>query len=243
MPGEKIKSYVQQREQRAEEAQLDYETAPDRPLDDLKTDASEILGEKTGFLRGSYRSVADNLEARASIAETKVDIQSTREKFLEYRSNAAQNKMNRINERIANSSDGFLAKQINRQRRQSVDKLSYKKGIRDQHIAKLAERRQKKPEELRKQIDKLVDQKIKAVERKAQRVVMRREKGIKPHQVAKKAEFLAKLTPEQKAKIVRESILQVRKQNIKKGALDVSYQIDDTLETRQIGDHYGRTTE
>ena len=44
-----------------------------------------------------------------------------------------------------------------------------------------------------------------------------------------------------KAKIVREAILQVRKQNIREGRLDASYEIDDEAETRKIGEHYERT--
>lgn len=241
MPAERLKSFVQERSRRSQEADDDYEMAAERPLDALKTDATEILGEKSGMFKGAYRKQFEQLESAIPDAEANVDVKSRRERYLEYRNYATQNKMNRINDRIANSSGGFLAKQINRQRKQTVANLNYKMGVRAKSIGALEKSRKRAPEELQKKIDALVDKRVRAMQRKAERVVMKREKGIKPGQVIKKAEFLATLTPELKAKIIRESILQVRKENIRDGLLDPSYEVDDSLDTRKIGAHYERT--
>ena len=244
MPAERLKSFLQERAQRTEDAEADYESASERPLDDLKTDVTEILGEKTdGLFRNSARGAADKLESRAEHADTKADVMTRREKYLEYRENATANKIRRIEDKMADSSNGFFANQINRQRRHKVKSLKFKSKVMSSQRAGIERSRKTKPEELRKKIDKLVNDRIKAAERKAQRVYMRQEKGINRMHLAKKAEFLAKITPEQKAKIVREAILQVRKENIKGGLIDSSYTVDDTLSGRKIRGLYERTVE
>ena len=244
MPTERLKSFLQERARRADDAEADYESAPERPLDELKTDVTEILGESTnGMFRNSSRAAADRLESRAERADGKADIMTRREKYLEYRENATANKIRRIEDKMADSSNGFFANQINRQRRHKVKNLKFKTKVMTHQRAGIERSRKTKPEEIRKKIDKLINDRIKAAERKAQRVVMRQEKGINRRQLAQKAEFLAKITPEQKAKIVREAILQVRKENIQDGLIDASYVVDDTLNGRKIRGLYERTVE
>ena len=77
--------------------------------------------------------------------------------------------------------------------------------------------------------------------RKAQRAEMRKQ-GIGKHNFVKRAEFLAKITPEERKKITREAILLARRSNIQHGRLDADYKVDETLDTRKV-DTYERTVE
>lgn len=221
-------------------ATIDYVHQPERDIDNLRTDATEILGEKPGLLMGRYRRKTNDILEKIDKAEDKKDVPGTREKYLAYRSNRTQVKIDRTKEKISSSSDSFLSRQINRQRRQKVEALTTKGKILSRAGNKLEAARTGKPERLQKKIDEYVKKKVDAMYRKARRQEMQKH-DIGKVNFVKRAEFLAKLTPEKKKEIVREAILLARKKNIESGRLDATYGVDDTLSTRKVGD-YERTT-
>jgi hypothetical protein len=167
-----------------------------------------------------------------------------REKYLRYRNNRTDIKIARLQEKLASSSGSFIAKHIDRQRRLTLENLQYSRKRRIGQINTLEQNRQSKPEELRKEIDKLVNAKIDAMHRKAQRKVLKDEHGIDRHDFVKRTEFLAKMSKEDKQKITREAILMVRKKNIEKGVLDATYEVNDAaVNKRNIKGIYERTIE
>lgn len=240
---EKITTHRQERHQRMQDALVDYAHNPDqRPIDDLKTDDKEILGEYSGnYFRDRYRRKTDGVIEKIANAEDKLDTTTVREKFMDYRTNRAKIKIDRINKKIDNSSNSFLSRQINRQRRQTVNNLSTKNKIRARSMGKIETKRKEKPEQLQKKIDQYIREKVDAMYRKSLRDRIKHE-GIKRYNIGKRAEFIAKLEPETRKQIVRQAILHVRKQNIEKGRLNADYKVDDTLDTRKVDD-YGRTIE
>lgn len=267
---EKISAYRESKLDRKAMANADFIYArhnPDvleqnRPLDALKTDDKEILGQnKDRLFKDRYRKVADIIEQRIEKAEERViskddtlDQQKQkkyrREKYLEYRNNRTDIKITRLKNKLENSNGSFLARQIDRQRRQKLQQLEFVQKLHTSQLGRLEQKRQNKPEELRKKIDKMVEKKVNAMYRKElrkRRLIEQGEKGIGNYNVAKrtahKAEFIAKMKPEDKMKIVREAILLARRQSIEKGRLDMNYEVDNTLDddkTRQVTEHYGR---
>lgn len=240
---EKITTHRQERHQRKQDALVDYAHNHDqRPIDDLKTDDKEVLGEYSGnYFRDRYRRKTDGVIEKIANAEDKLDTTTVREKFMDYRTNRAKIKIDRINKKIDNSSNSFLSRQINRQRRQTINNLSTKNKIRARSMGKIETKRKEKPEQLQKKIDKYVREKVDAMYRKSLRNRMKHE-GIKRYNVNKRAEFIAKLEPETRKQIVRQAIIHVRKQNIERGRLDTDYKVDGTLDTRKVDD-YERTIE
>jgi len=234
----------QERSDRKQEAEDDYSDAPERPLDQLITDDKEILGEKSSLLRGKYRDKADSIVKKIENAEENRDVAGTREKYLKYRNNRTDIKIARLQEKLASSSGSFIAKHIDRQRRLTLENLQYRRKRRTGRIGGLETARKNKLEELRRDIDKLVNAKIDAMHRKAQRKVLKDEHGIDRHNFVKRAEFLAKMSKEDKRKITREAILMVRKKNIEKGVLDATYEVNDAaVSRRNIRGIYERTVE
>ncbi len=234
----------QEHSDRKQEAEDDYSDAPERPLDQLITDDKEILGERPSPLRVSYRDRADSIVKKIEKAEENRGVAGTREKYLKYRNNSTDIKIARLQAKLANSSGSFIAKQIDRQRQLTLENLQYRKKRRTGQINILEQKRQDKPEELRKEIDKLVNAKIDAMHRKAQRKVLKDEHGIDRYNFVKRAEFLAKISKEDKQKITREAILMVRRKNIEKGMLDATYVVNDAaVNKRNIGGSYERTVE
>ncbi len=243
---EKINNYRAEKQARADDAQADYDaTHADlelhRPLDTLRTDATEILGDNSGLIRGHYRRVADSIDQKIAVAENKKDVKGTREKYLEFRANQSTIKIARIQAKIDGSSDSFLSRQINNQRKQSIAALNRKKKVLAHQSGSLEKNRRHKPEQLQKKIDEHIKKRVDAMYRKAIRQEMRKQ-GVGKHNVVKRTEFLAKLTPDVRKKISREAILLVRKRNIETGQLDADYDVGTTLETRKV-DHYERTIE
>lgn len=216
----------------------DYNNPSTRGLDNLRTDITESLGANPSMFAGRYRRKTNAITEKISAAESNVDKVSVRERYLEYRNDRATVKADRLQQKINNSPDTFWSRQINRQRRQTIEGLQRKSKYRNNTIAGIETKRRKKPEELQKQIDKLIRKKVDAQRRKAERIVMKREAGIGLFNPAKKAKFLADITPEQKQKIVREAILLVRKSNIESGVLEPSHEVDSTADTRSIGREY-----
>ncbi len=240
---EKIAAYREVRQDRKEAAQEDYDTAPDRPLDELITDDKEILGNQPSLLHSRYRQKTDKIIDKIETAEGKKDTAGLREQYLDHRKNRTDIKIARLQEDLNSSSGAFLSKQIDRQRRQKLKQLQYSQNVRTVQMGKLEHKRQNKPEMLRKEIDAIVKKKIEAMNRKAQRKILREQHSIETHNIAKRAEFLAKITPDQRREIVREAIKLVRKKNIERGLLDPTYDVDDTAAKRKIGGHYARTVE
>jgi len=233
----------QERSDRKQEAEDDYNNALERPPDKLITDDKEILGEKSSLLRGKYRDKADRIVKKIENEENR-DVAGTREKYLKYRNNRTDIKIARLQEKLASSSGSFIAKHIDRQRRLTLENLQYRRKRRTSQIGGLETARKDKPEELRRDIDKLVNAKIDAMHRKAQRKVLKDEHGIDRHNFVKRAEFLAKMSKEDKQKITREAILMVRKKNIEKGVLDATYEVNDAaVNKRNIRGIYERTVE
>lgn len=241
---EKIAAYRELRQDRKEAAQLDYDTAPDQPLDDLITDDKEILGNQSNLFYGRYRQKTDKIIDKIETAEGKKDTAGLREQYLGYRKNRTDIKIARLQEDLNSISGSFLSQHIDRQRRQKLKELQRAQNIRTGQIGKLERKRQNKPEMLQKEIDAIVKKKIEAMNRKAQHKILREQHGINSHNIAKRAEFLAKITPDQKRMILREAIKLVRKKNIERGLLDdPTYEVDDTADRRKIGGHYARTVE
>lgn len=241
---EKITAYREVRQDRKNTAQDDYDNTPDQALDELITDDKEILGNQPNLLHGRYRQKTDKIIDKIETAEDNKDTAGTREKYLDYRKNRIDIKIARLQETLSNSSGSFLSKQIDRQRRQKLKQLQYNQNIRTGQMSKLEKKRQNKPENLQKEIDAIVKKKVDAMQRKAQRKILREQHGIHGYSVVKRAEFLAKITPDQKRVIVREAIKLARKQNIQRGLLDdAAYEVDDTADKRMIGGNYGRTIE
>lgn len=210
-----------------------------RPVDQLRTDVTEMLGERTGVLEGHYRRKADSIHEKVQKAEHNKDHKGMRESYLRYRNDRATIKIQRIQEKTSGKPGGLL----DRQRHVSVKNLEYKQKIRNNQINALETKRQNKPEQLQKKIDQLIQKKLKAVMRKAERNVLREQHGVRKHDFAKRAEVLARLTPQQKRQIVREAILLVRRENIARGKLDDDYEVDDTNpQKRDTGFGYERTT-
>ncbi len=241
-------SRAEKRAERHREADEDYDYVSSdidtlMPLNDLVTHDKEILGDKTSpLLVASYRNRADRLVNRIEKAEGRVDEKGMRERYLNHRKNRVDIKIERINKKMLNSPDSFLSRQINRQRRQKLKALRYGQKIRSKHIKHHEHKRTTKPEELRKKIDQLVDKKIRSQQRKARRHILEREHGIGRFNHVKRADFLAKMKPEDKKKIVREAILLVRRDNIRKGKIDADTPLGFT-EVRKVTDEYGRGIE
>jgi hypothetical protein len=133
-------------------------------------------------------------------------------------------------------------KYVNNGRRYKLNELKHSKQVLSRNSSTLETKRRAKPEELRKKIDEHVKKKVDAMYKKAQRQAQRAE-GIKAHNFVKKTEFIAKLAPDEKKKIVREAMLLVRKKNIEKGRIDSSLGVDTGLSTRKVTNEYGRTIE
>lgn len=229
-------------QQRREAAQDDYDNAPERDLDDLRTDDREILGEVSGFIRGRARKKTDKIMERLGSAEASVDTPGLHEQVTKFRDDRTKAKIDRIQAKIDSSPNSFLARQINHQRRISIQNLQQKRKVFGNHMAKHETKRRTKPEEMQKKIDSLVQKKIDAKWRKAQRKHLREEENIGRLNRMRRAEFLANMSPEDRRKITLEAIKLVRKQNIEKGRLDPTHSVDDDAETRGINE-YGRTVE
>ncbi len=241
-------SGTEKRAERHQQADEDYQDSLDNidtilPLDNIVTHDREILGEKASpLLVASYRNRADRLVGRVEKAEGSKDELGMRERYLNYRKNRVDIKIERINKKMLNSPDSFLSRQINRQRRQKLKALRYGQKIRTKLIDNQEQKRKTKPEVLRKKIDQLVDKKIRSQQRKARRHILEREHGIGRLNHVKRSEFLAKMTPEDKKKIVREAILLVRRDNIRKGKLAADAFIAFNDE-RKVTDEYRRGVE
>jgi hypothetical protein len=239
---EKITAHLEARDLRHQEAQADYD-ANTRTPDELVTDDKEILGTKAGsFLRNRYRHQADRLSEQIETAEANKDIPGMREKYIKYRDNRATIQSARIQRKIDNSSNSFLSTQINHQRRYKLKQLQYAKKVYADRSGALESKRVNKPEKLQKKVDELIRKKVDAMYRKAQREALR-QNDIGRHNIMKKAEFVAKMTPEMKKKIATEAVLLVRKRNIEKGHLDPSHTVDTSLTKRKVTNEYGRTIE
>lgn len=237
----RLKTPVQQA--RAHEAQQDYAAEKQKPreLDTLRTSATEILGAHSNLLHGRYRKAAEKLERQLPHAEAAKGRKSLPEDLLQYRNDRAKLKMDRIQDKINRSGDGFWARQVNRQRHQTVKKLAYGRKMREATAKKLEENRLSKPEEIRKKIDELVSKRVEAMRRKAERNVLREQYGVTKRNHIKRANILANMTPTQKKEIIREAILLVRKRNIQLGLLEPDYKVDETANTRMIEGQYERT--
>lgn len=245
---EKLIAHQEARQARKDEAALDYESAQatldqERPIDNLLTDDKEILGEKSEHLfRDRYRRKADNIMNKVEKAESNIDTKGMRERYVGYRINRTDIKIARVEEKLARSSDSFLMKYVNNGRRYKLNELKHSKQVLSRSSSTLETKRRAKPEELRKKIDEHVKKKVDAMYKKAQRQALRAE-GIKAHNFVKKTEFIAKLAPDEKKKIVREAMLLVRKNNIEKGRIGSSLGVDTGLSTRKVTNEYGRTIE
>lgn len=235
------------RRARKEVAQNDYDaTRADvdtvRPIDKLRTDVTEVLGERKGVLEGGYRRKADSLVKKVESSEARKDKVGMREAFIRHGKNKTELKIQRVEAKIdAGAKDnGFLA----RQRNAKLKQLQYNQKVRSNAIKKLETNRLKKPEKNQKKIDELVQKKIQSMMRKAERKVLQREHGIGRFERRKRTEKLVNLSPEEKRRIVREAILMVRRQNIERGVLDDTYRVDDTTtNTRPVGKDYARIIE
>jgi hypothetical protein len=234
--------------ERNHQADLDYGSTLERPVEELITDDKEILGDHArGLFRDQARKKADNLVDKIARAEGAKDTVTRREKYLEARSNFTQTRIDKLEARIENSSDNMFTKRLNGWRREKLRDLKAKNKKRTASITSIEKKRQGRPEELQRNIDKLVKNKIDAMHKKAQDVELRRN-GIKKHNILKRHEFLAKLTPDDKKRIVREAIRQVRKKNVELGRLERGYSVDDvadenTVDIRKVTDDYGRIIE
>lgn len=233
---------------RNEQADHDYDNLPERPLNELITDDKEILGSYSrGLFRDRARKKADTLVGKIDDAEYVKDTATTREKYLGARSNFTKIRIDKLSARIENSPDNIITRRLNGWRREKLYDLEAKNKKRAKSASGLEKKRQEKPQELQKKIDELVKKKIDAMLKKAQRVEQRKS-GIKRYDVVKRAEFLAKLTPEDKKRIVREAILQARKKSVELGRLDSGYSVDDVadednVDIRKVTDDYGRIIE
>ena len=244
MAFERFKPEVRRAQRKvAEQDYIDAQSTidTDRPVDKLRTDITEILGERTGVLEGHYRRKADSLVKKAEFAEAHKDKMGMRESYIRHGKNKAELKIQRVQAKIdaAPNAHGLLA----RQRAATLEHLEYRQKVRTNSIKKLEGHRLEKPEHSQKKIDALVQKKIRSMMRKAERKVLREQYGIGSHDRRKRIDALVKLTPEQKRRIVREAILLVRKQNIERGTLDDSYTVDDMATTRAIGKDYARVIE
>lgn len=239
----RITDRMQARDDRKRQAREDYNDVLDRPIDQLLTDDREILGSHTrGLFRDRARRKADGLVEKISQAEGVKDSVTMREKYLDARKNFTQVRINKLEGRIAKSSNNLLTKHLNAWRREKLHDLNAKNKKRADTISHTEKKRQEKPEEIRKKVDETVKKKVDAMYKKAQRVALR-ERGIRKHNTLRRHEFLANLTPEYKTRIVREAIRQVRKKNIERGTLGAGYQIDDILDeesVRKVTSDYGR---
>lgn len=233
---------------RNEQAALDYEALPVRPIDELITDDKEILGSHArGLFRDRARKQADTLVEKIDRAEDAKDTVTKREKYLEARSNFTKVRIDKLTARIENSPDNILTRPLNGWRREKLHDLQLKNKKRAKSAGKAEKKRQEKPEALQRKIDELVKKKIDALHKKAQRIELSRN-GIKRYNVVKRTEFLAKLSPEDKKRIKREAIRQVRKKNIELGRLGREYSVDDVtdennVDIRKVTDDYGRIIE
>lgn len=240
MAFERFKPEVRRAQKRV--AEQDYVDAQatidvDRPIDKLRTDVTEVLGERTGILEGHYRRRADSLLEKVAGAEDHKDTPGAREAFIRHRKNILELKAERVQAKLIAKPTGFMA----RQREATLENIQYRQKVQTHTISKLEGRRTGKPERLQVKIDELINKKIKAMRRKAERTVLRKH-GVDVRNRHKRIDALAHLTTEQKRQIVREAILLVRRENISHGRLDESYQVDGTLDARRVGDKYERTT-
>ncbi|HEY0964875.1 MAG TPA: hypothetical protein VGE13_00145, partial [Candidatus Saccharimonadales bacterium] len=165
----------------------------------------------------------------------------------EAKKNYTQTKIDKLQARIDNTPDNIFTRRLNGWRREKLRDMKAINEKRGGTVDKIEKKRQEKPEKLRKEIDALVKKKIDAMYKKAQRVELRNN-GIGKRNILKRHEFLAKLTPEDKKRIVAQAILQVRKKNIKLGRLSSEYLPDnaaneESADIRKVTDDYGRIVE
>jgi len=234
--------------ERNKQADHDYDNFLERPLDQIITDDKEILGDHArGIFRDTARKKADTLVKKIGHAEDVKDIVSVRERYLDVRANFTSIRIDKLKARIENSPDNLITKHLNGWRREKLYDLETKNRKRTLAKKAIEKERQEKPEALQKKIDELVKKKVDAMHRKAQREILSNN-GIKKHNIVKRAEFLAKLTPEDKKRIVREAIRQARKKNVELGRLGINYSVDDIsnenkVDIRKVTDDYGRIIE
>lgn len=234
--------------ERNQQADADYDTMPMRSIDELLTDDKEVLGDHArGLFRDTARKKADKLIAGAQQAETVVNIKTTREKYLEARSNFTQVRIDKLKARIDNSPDNIFTRPLNNWRREKLHDLRAKNKKRSGALAEAQNKRLEKPEALRKEVDELVKKKVDAMYRKAQRIELH-NRGIKRHNFVRRQEFLATLSPSDKKRIVGEAIRQARKKNIEHGRLSSGYEVDDVanendVDIRKVTNSYGRVVE
>lgn len=238
-----VEDYFEDRQQRKEDAENDYEQQKQYPrdLDPLRTDAVEILGENPRMLRGRFRKQADKLEEKADKLENNPKEPGIRERILKWRANRTKIKIDRLRGKLKEG--GW--KSNDRVRAAKLKDLELKQNRLKKDISERASRRREMPEKLRKKIDEYVQKKVKAMDRKARRKILR-EEGIEWYDFEEKAEFLANLSDAEKKRIAREAILLVRKKNIEKGLLEPAHSVDQAApqdKVRKVGDHYERVAQ
>ncbi len=243
----------EQKEQRRYDADLDqYVQGRLRSTEKLVTDDTEILGEspsvKTEF-HAKAKDATQTLDKTITEARVHSPLRSWRTSRIESSRDHYKRKVDRLQRKIDLHPNSLL----NKWRKSELDTFQKRVSWRNKKLAKHAgkvekiqtkhdNRSKKRNEALKKRVDYYVDKKIEAMRRKEERKLLRKE-GITargPLDKKDRVRFLANLPEDQRKAITRAAILEVRRENIRRGKLDATYEVDESQKTRKIND-YERT--
>lgn len=231
---DRLEERRQEKAQRAQAAKTDRDAAPERPLRNLRTDATEILGET--HLRSSARGVSRDAAKLSHGAYVSIrNANQPRDDFLRWRQARLLEKAAKLDgrPRHANRKKMYEDRAAWRERQQDSRKTKRNKRIEKRDTAN--ERRE---ERYQQWIDHYVDKRI---DRYYQRAIKQRmrDQGISPRNIFAandRYQFLKRLPKEQKGRMIREIILDVREENIRRGRLDPSHSLPSDALKRPIRD-------
>lgn len=225
---EPLEERRQEKTRRHQDAIRDRANAPTRPLNDLRTDDTEILGSshKRSAARRVTRGVADISHG------TYIKVQNAekpRDDFLKWRQARLLEKAVKLDGRPRLAKRKEMYEKRAAWRGRQLDRRNNKRKKRTERLRTANDRREERYQEW---VDYYVDHRInKLYHREVGRLM--KERGISPRSVLStrdRYEFFRTLPENKKRSMIRKIILDVREDNIRKGKLDPSHQVPaDTI--------------
>lgn len=237
---------AEQKQQTHQRAELDRHFQElTRDQENLVTDDIEILGESPQFKAEYHQKASDaahNVDTAVAKMRIHNPIRTVRRKLIESNIDHLQHKIDRIEQKVAIKPNTPWNRYMQLRADAYKTRIKIKNRKLNKHTertekinAGLANRKEQRDETLKKRLDWYVHKKIEAERRK---IARREHKSFRPLPAREVANYLAKLPDDEKKRITRQAILEIRKDNIRKGNLDWTYRIDDTNETtRKIKDY------
>lgn len=208
----------------------------------LITDDKEILGNSTHLrmaVHETSKSITNGLHSKMTEGRNALATPTT--KILEYRRDKKQKQVEQYELKHPQGTRTKAQEKRLQMLKTRAEVLSgWAKQRHNRHasrIEKLGKAKSDRQEKYQKQIDGYVHRKILSMQRKQLRE--RNGRKINKHEHVR---YFNSLSEENKKRIVRDAIVAVRQENIRKGILAEEYEVDETATIRKIGEHYARAT-